>query len=769
MSFYPLRIFIGVACALPLLADQRPPSAQENVLLRRIASYWEEGDTERAQRQILSYLEEHPRSAVRDSLHAMLGDLRLCGEQWQAALDAYQKIEDVDMRAKTRLGELRALFALGQYRRAASLAMENLQEAPLSAETRYIVAESLYRTALTVPQEQKKLWAEPAKTHYKLLEDTPFHDASLFPLARIHHMLCDFTQAISYYLASAERATEEAEESLFQAGCLQAGEDPEAAVHTFFRAVACAGKRAEASAFNILTLLFRSGSHARLAEAYPQLAKHLLEKQRDAAAFYLGSSYQALGEHEKAATLLLPLAASQKNPIPEHREELLFRAAALQFRQAHWDAASAAFTQFLAEFPQSSRAKAARKHLLYAVSRQTGNREALAAALRDFLEQDAEALSDERRHAERLLMRTLYELQRTHEAVSALRAYLNAWPDDGEAHLLLALSEQRLGHVDAFLASAQSALASDLDPENKHYLHTQLYNHYLAKSEYAQAAEHLFQCYLLSPATIKRDNQVWLAHYLYRHDAHKERARRILSDIVRAAPLSPSTEAEALMLVELSESSQERLSILEALEAARQADDTQHWGQKQRSWFELATLYGKMGRQQDALRVYDTLALSFPSFFTKAALLERARLHYALLTDRSPESPALDGVLNAFKDLQVQRHPLSEPIHLEAAIDYACVRSELAPDAAKEAVLRQLLQKAREEFDSSEEYRITLRHFPEKEPLVRLYLRFMDAELLRLSAAPREDVKHAFHQLLAEEESLTPYLKTKIASRMESL
>ena len=113
-----------------------------------------------------------------------------------------------------------------------------------------------------------------------------------------------------------------------------------------------------------------------------------------------------------------------------------------------------------------------------------------------------------------LLVKVLYDLREYQDAAAQLTTYLVDYSDHPtfkEASFLSALCDAELAKdPQAYIDSAEKALAINPEFEARGVLHLKLFNAYLTLSKNDKAAENLFESISLGYGEVKRENQIWL-------------------------------------------------------------------------------------------------------------------------------------------------------------------------------------------------------------------------------------------------------------------
>lgn len=442
---------------------------------------------------------------------------------------------------------------------------------------------------------------------------------------------------------------------------------------------------------------------------------------------------------------------------------------------------------------------------------------------------------EEEKDCRLLSAKTAYELQRYSVAASQLDAFIKDYPTDqtvGEAHLLLGISHQNLdADPELFYSNIEKALALNPQLTDQSSLHLQLYNAYLAKIEimhqtttkermnqqaqdklYDLAAEHLYKALQLNNNKIKDENKLWLANHYYMKIKQNEQKTPNMELINRAtglyAPMltgnnqhlvaisedSLFLEAEVLKFAELLNLKQDyslKMVVLKDLAEQQTRNTSLDWNYQLQTLLELAQSYEVLKDKESALDTYAFIqkaSQGLPSYINDFATLHASRLTFNLMDQdfRNDKNEQILGMLNHLKDLQIKKSPASEPLHLEAALEYAYIRGNIADAAQQDERYLFFLDRLKEDFLSEEdamtrEYHAKLNRLPEKQSVYDAYMTFVDAEMLRTKAK----IEHRKNRLaLAEElnskalsklaevknsDALTPYLNEKVQESVQSI
>ncbi len=278
-----------------------------------------------------------------------------------------------------------------------------------------------------------------------------------------------------------------------------------------------------------------------------------------------------------------------------------------------------------------------------------------------------------------------------------------------------------------------------------------------------KAANHLYSVFQKGELSLKKENIQWLAEHYYELAKVQQRANSspdlktayLENSIAAFESLVPKesivmegqTEAILLRLSTLfswSNQIEKKATLLDRFLNPTMTDATPI--QKQ-LLLELARSHQEIGDSLKALTLYNGLIQNYPSSSIRAlAILDRSKLldSYLPQDQKTEENLMYAQNLNDLKDLEVQRSLLSEPLHLEAGLEYIQWKSSLVSEkTAQKQKKIQLLQLFKENFESeflTEGRESSDPAVQEKEQLLLAYLKFAEAEILRLEATLIETI-----------------------------
>lgn len=359
-----------------------------------------------------------------------------------------------------------------------------------------------------------------------------------------------------------------------------------------------------------------------------------------------------------------------------------------------------------------------------------------------------------------------------------------------EAHFIAGLCFSEIGSdPSAFCMHLEKAMELNPDRYDSASSHLHLYNAYLSLAGYGEegrvsfdtsqqkefidsAAQHLEEAIAQGDTPIKKENRLWLADHYYQQVKNAEEnwqeGLSSLPDMMDAAekasfhyqsllfldhqliPITADTlyfEHEVLKFAKLlgyQGKHQKKLDLLKQLLKQECAQSELNWNFQNEAFFELGTAYEALGEKEKAYETYSfihTLDSPASSVLASYAVLEETRLHFELLEEelRNENNEEMLSILNNLKELQIRKHPNSEPVHLEAALEYAKIRSLISDNAQKDARYLFFLSRIKEDFMSQEDlvtkdYLKILERQTSKKDLFDAYMKFIDAEKMRLEA-----------------------------------
>lgn len=464
------------------------------------------------------------------------------------------------------------------------------------------------------------------------------------------------------------------------------------------------------------------------------------------------------GDLHQAVTDLKTLIASY--PDNEETEAALYDCALLLSQTDQWGEAREMFSAFLNQFPESDRKNSAWRHLLNCSIeelRNNSDKQSFVTVVEKALVQENVLSQKEKDQYLLAMMKCQYELGQLDAVVPRIADYITKVADRSllaEAHLLMAICQK--SDTSLFIHHGETALQNNPKLAENTVLHLELYNAYLTKGLceiedksffYGRSAQHLFASGAWKEGSIKLENYLWLTNFYYNQAVSGrdfDKAKLLYTNLL-GAELSVDLEIEALKfahLLDIYKERKEQIEILKELIDKQQSDAP--WKLKRRALLELARAYEADGQTQNAVKYYTELTSGSErsaSIVTSTAQLHLAKLQYNLITpsERTSENPEVIAILHDLKDLQIQKKLLAEPLHLEAALQYAEIRCNMA--APENAVKNShfFYKRMYDDFNNLEdpiiqEYSFVKAQHPEKNAIFSAYMNYLQAQMLKCEA-----------------------------------
>lgn len=538
----------------------------------------------------------------------------------------------------------------------------------------------------------------------------------------------------------------------------------------------------------------------------------------------------------------LKIIFDQKVTFNDH-ETLLYEYAVVCHENQKFETSYQVTKQFLADFPQSEKRNSAWRyflsdclHLSKASEGKHANytKEVFIGDLAQVLSNKQCLSQEEIREYKLLFAKLSYELSHYNDALEQLTVYLKEYPEDkslAEAHLLMALTLSKLdADPEKFCSHLEKAIALAPEQYNSSSIQLQLYNAYITRAQapkvssesqaqyFDKAATYLYSAMKDSSQTIKTENQLWLASYYYNlsksyisqhwmhgpgDDKHVasciDRCLEIYQKVLASGKTSIKAidssslflEGEALKFADICGirgNQEKKIGILKSLVDQQNKHKDWNWQFKRQALFELANTQEKMHQQDAALDTYaqinDYPNLSTP--ITTASALKTAKLKFELLDkkQKNEKNPQVISILNQLKDIQIRKSGISEPYHLEAALEYIKIRTQLSQDPLKDSRYLFFLIRMKEDFTAMEdsistEYKKSLKENAGQQALYNSYMKFVDAEIFRmqskqLAAENKKEDAQAYKQkaiaLLSElekDKAPTEYLHAEVSKSLK--
>lgn len=493
---------------------------------------------------------------------------------------------------------------------------------------------------------------------------------------------------------------------------------------------------------------------------------------------------KSLERYEESLALIDRLI--DQYPEDENRQSLDFEKGFILFKMHRWQESRDAFVKFIKthpgsilEYSASSYAAHAAVNVMESNDDETAQLQ-VAADMERLLAQPSVDANPQKPTYLLLLGKVYVDLKNYSQAHSVIEEYLEKYPGDEDlfqGYLLMATCCKDGAHdLIGFADNGEHLLRMKPDYDDRTNLRLNLFSAYLelSKSEGKQpyldlAADHLYQVMKEDPNSVKLENKLWLANYYYEKanegnndyyiDSLEDKVKlefvhRALDSYEKAMTKHMKLDRETLYLESdllkwshlygWNGDPKNQIAILERLVKQQKGRPELSWKLRARTQFSLARAYQATGRTTEALELFDYLkSPSQNSDLTvqSGSHLEWARLRLTLLhpEDIKKGNSDVEVILRTLNDLQVKKSLPQEPIHLEAGLEYAVLKSSLEAPEDREDAHKQLLERMKESFSTrddlwSKDYYASRQMHPEKDFIYHAYMMLLDAHLMTADA-----------------------------------
>ncbi|MEI6243090.1 MAG: hypothetical protein WCP39_06775 [Chlamydiota bacterium] len=228
-----------------------------------------------------------------------------------------------------------------------------------------------------------------------------------------------------------------------------------------------------------------------------------------------------------------------------------------------------------------------------------------------------------------------------------------------------------------------------------------------------------------------------------------------------------------------------KIALLEQLSAL--------YANREIAWKWEAETYLSLGKWYEFKKDYSKALAAFEVILSKQkknntfleASLHVSRLRIASMKKEDFQllNPVLLRELDFLKNLQVIRKLISEPVHLEAALEYVDAYSHLEKSEHSQEKRLLLLTKMKEEFSSEEDilskdYHHSRKLLPTKDRIYQSYMRLVDAEMALcrsklMTSLEKENYKREaerlLHSLLNEKMVVNEFMQNRLEKDLKIL
>lgn len=474
---------------------------------------------------------------------------------------------------------------------------------------------------------------------------------------------------------------------------------------------------------------------------------------------------------------------------PDHpqKETLIYEQALCLIHEQKLSQAIQKILAFLENFPHSAYAKSAWRQLLNCCMQDLkhSSLDLYSAKQAVFITHATKALEqkdlfsdEEKQKMQWLLIQSLFEQKLYQRSLDASEKYVEQYGCSPDTYLFTALCQEHLGIEPLQIAENFEKAITDPKSIYGRICNRKLYNLYLSAAQ--EIPESSNEALLLKAANclfanidepVELNNLDWLAHFYYQQfETAKKEEKQVYAKQAKISfekllghnslPVESWLELEVLKLCALYDylgEKAKKVPLLEILAQQQKDVSSIEWKWQRRVLFELAISYQEQKRYEEAIQVYDKLIDSSKhvlSYYGSAALLEKARLQFSLLSLQEKRESSTDilAICDALKEVQIRKTLLSEPLHLEAALEYIEVKTCISPTPLKRKL--ELLLQMKDDFSliedpSVQHYLSTQDLFPDKMQIYQNYLSFIDLEIISVKAqlAKKNQRKQIYQKL----------------------
>lgn len=530
--------------------------------------------------------------------------------------------------------------------------------------------------------------------------------------------------------------------------------------------------------------------------------------------------------HADVALVDLEQMASQM-PYTAESAGLFYDVGSLLLQAGYYPESRKVFRAFLENFSEDSRVAGAWRQLVHSYTNELQNNPQVSLDLRrqflevlDFVLSRSDVLQAKEREGYRLVqLRTMFELGDYDRAYAGLMKMQKdvSYPEyAAEMEMLFACYYRNVeDNPLLFIRHAENALRLDKSIKDAAPLHLEIYNmcirmqHENSLSVEAQrecterAAQHLLSSQLWRGDRLQESNVFWLMEHLY-HKVTSTHAPDPV-DIHNTAEICEALlqrhggwkevaiEADSLFLepvllqyadvVSLEGNKQRYASILRRLVEVQEKSPELFWQHKNQARTLLGQVLFDAKEYEEGRRVLASLQEDKTDYWFQVGSLYRARMEFFSLDKeelKADSKPVLH-ILHALKDLQIQRDVKTEPVHLQAGLDYVGVRVALSPEESKMDSEIFFLNRMRETFLDNESaegqaYLEQARASEEAKQLITNYLSYVDGRIaylkvqkLKPRSEAREQQRTQALTLLKKVSCDTPLMRENVQGQIKQM
>lgn len=823
-----LSFFIAISCLG--LADSASES-EEALFARRIAEFWKDNDTALTKSQIEQFFQLYPSSPYQETLLILLGDIYRQEKNYGRALSYYNQLYTPVEKEKAARARLECLYHLGLIDQVKEELKNQLPDEEKAFEGEEQASKGIFYAELLLKEGGEDNYKAANRLYTKLLK-TEYKGEALLALAEIALQNKAFVDAAHFYEDASVVIPDKQKELLLVAlqllyqegkfteilnkkGLYKKGlkreSDPWLGKSYF-----ALGQYGEAlllllpsinigdkqSLLTILSAAYQVEDYQLADKVATQFTINYPNDEGLPAVLYLQAMSLKYTQNKKDAERLLR-RLQKEFPKFENHEEVSYELAAVLFEQQKWDESHAQFLHFIKQYPSSIWYPYA---LYYLPEAAYQGEESFGDLLSDI---DRFLLLSESDQEKGLTLAKiafgLYDKKKYSESETVARKIIILKPANqllAQVHFLLAACALETGKdPQQFIEHAEKVLELRPDFPGKERLREKLVNSYLQAKEKDAAARHLYIT-LEEKGEIPQETTLWLANYFYEKTQEKvpetfygtiqdREALQCISKGILAfeavlgsdpaiSPDNLKLEQEYFKLSNLYAwrgQHEAQVVLLQNLHEQQRKNPGWQWSLPTRTLIALAEGYRALNDKEKALQAYAEIMHSRTA---DTSSLYRAKLEWVRLHDEelSLDDPLAIEMLKHLKDLQIKKTVKYEPLHLEAALEYARLRSSLSPPESRKDQYYFLLQRVKEDFTEKKDL-ISKEYHAEREKLVsqnqiyQAYMMLIDAHLFRyegeMDPLKKQTAASLYKSLLKGKFAVSKYLIDQAKSGLDAL
>ncbi len=390
------------------------------------------------------------------------------------------------------------------------------------------------------------------------------------------------------------------------------------------------------------------------------------------------------------------------------------------------------------------------------------------------------------------------------KAYKLAKIFLDKYPDHTElyqVHVLIAQAMDQIGcEKTNSIEHLETALTLNGDMPQAALVHVKLFKAYVDLVEEKHddhlvdlACDHLYSAYTLSETMIPEENRIWLANtftsklenrsvgHTYTKlfiDKDLQAAEKALT-LYQSVGMTSKDKTNFAKCCIWGGNPTDALGIIEEVEQDTTVSDSDK--------YVCDYLKGKIlesrGDKSRALELFKSIPTSSgtPQFVGLSASLQTARLTIDI---EETNSPLQEQAYKKLKQLQMQKQLKTEPVHLEAALDYCFMTSNQAPPEKRNKNLLNLLKTMKADFTniddiSSQDYHNAMEQNPERKEMYHHYMLLVDSYINMIEAKystsykdkqiKNEVAENLLQTITRNKAGLTDYLERQVELAVDRL